>query len=312
MLAEAAATGASWNPIVDINQMWSFSFMVNAFRAGTLVAVMAGTVGYFMVLRRQSFAGHTLASVAFPGAAGATLLGVNAGFGYLAACLGGAMVIATLPAGGAEGHAGEGGDAHASALTGVVLSFALACGLLFVALYHGLLSGVNGLLFGSFLGITDTQVRTLAVVAALTLAVLAVVGRRLLFASIDPRVAASRGVPTRLLGAAFLLLLGGAAAGASQITGVLLVFALLVMPAATAQALTTRPGRGLVISVALALVLTWLGLGVAYFLPYPVGFVVTMLAFAAFVAARLVATLRAGARLPWRMRRMPRMRRSAA
>ncbi len=285
MLAEATV-GASWNVLADITQMWAYPFMVNAFRAGTLVAVTAGVVGWFMVLRRQAFAGHTLASVAFPGAAGATLLGVNAGFGYLAACLGAALVIAALPAGGLPGQASAGEDAHASAVTGVVLAFALACGLLFVALYHGLLSGVNALLFGSFLGISSSQVATLAVVCVATLGLLALIGRPLLFASLDPQVAASRGVPVRALGAAFLLLLGGAAAGASQITGALLVFALLVMPAATAHALTTRPAAGMAISVALSLAVTWAGLGLAYFGSYPVGFAVTMLAFAAFVAAR--------------------------
>jgi zinc/manganese transport system permease protein len=257
--------------------MWAYPFMVNAFRAGTVVAVLAAVTGWFMVLRRQSFAGHTLAMVSFPGAAFATLLGVSAGFGYFAFCVGAALVIAAVP----RREAGQ--DA---ALTGTVQAFLLACGYLFVALYKGFLGGVNSLLFGSFLGITDAQVMALAVIAAVALGVLAVIGRPLLFASVDEAVAAARGVPVRALSAACLVLLGLATAGASQITGSLLVFALLVMPAATAQLLTARPALSLTLAVLIAVAVTWGGLVAAYYSPYPIGFYVTSFAFAAYVLAR--------------------------
>src|SRR5207247_4759134 len=121
--------------------------------------------------------------------------------------------------------------------------FALASGYLFVSLYHGNLNGVNALLFGSFLGITTGQVAILAALALVGLTVLAAIGRPLLFASIDADVAAARGVPVRALSVAYLLLLGIAAAATSQITGSLLVFAAPVLPPATAQRITTRPGR---------------------------------------------------------------------
>src|SRR5262249_42692037 len=85
--------GPNWNPIADLQEMWSFAFMVNAFRAGTIVAVLAGVMGYFMVLRQQSFAGHTLSLIGFPGAAGAVLIGVAPGYGYFAFCLVGALAI---------------------------------------------------------------------------------------------------------------------------------------------------------------------------------------------------------------------------
>ncbi|TKA12833.1 metal ABC transporter permease [Actinacidiphila oryziradicis] len=261
--------------------MWAYPFMVNAFRAGTVVAVAAGVMGWFMVLRRQSFAGHTLATVGFPGAAGATLLGVSATYGYFAFCVTAALVIAAIP------RAGRDAEGHESALTGTVQAFLLACGFLFAALYKGLLGGVTSLLFGSFLGITTTQVWILLAVAAAVLAVLAAIGRPLLFASVDPDVAAARGVPVRLLSTAFLVLLGAAAAEASQITGTLLVFALLVIPAATAQTLTARPAVSLALSVLIALAVTWLGLITAYYSPYPIGFYVTTFAFAAYVLARL-------------------------
>jgi zinc/manganese transport system permease protein len=280
----------SWNPVTDLQQMWAFPFMVNAFRAGTVVAVAAAVMGWFMVLRRQSFAGHTLAVVGFPGAAGATLIGISATYGYFAFCVAAALVIAAIPRAGRDAGGGE------SALTGTIQAFLLACGFLFTALYKGLLGGVTSLLFGSFLGITTTQVWLLFAVAAAVLAVLAAIGRPLLFASVDPAVAAGRGVPVRLLSTVFLVLLGAAAAEASQITGTLLVFALLVMPAATAQTLTARPALSLALSVLIALAVTWLGLITAYYSPYPIGFYVTTFAFAGYLLARL-GRLAAG-RLP--------------
>lgn len=276
------AGSPSWNPIIDLQEMWSFPFMVSAFRAGTIVAVLAGVMGWFMVLRRQSFAGHTLSLIGFPGAAGAVLIGVAASYGYLAFCLAGALVIAALP------RAGRGGYSEESAVTGTVQSFALACGFLFVALYKGFLNGINALLFGSFLGITPGQVTLLGAVAAVSLTVLAVIGRPLAFASIDPEVANARNVPVRALSIAFLVLLGAAIAEASQITGTLLVFALLVMPAATAQALTARPVRALMLTITIGVVVTWLGLSVAYYTAFPVGFFVTSFAFAGYVVAQAV------------------------
>jgi zinc/manganese transport system permease protein len=290
----------SWNPVIDLQDLWSYPFMVNAFRAGAVVAVLAGVVGWFMVLRRQAFAGHALSVVAFPGAAGATLIGVSAIYGYFAFCVGAAVVLA-LAAGGRQGDLGRLGQE--SALTGTLQAFALACGLLFVALYKGFLQGLTALLFGSFLGITQGQVILLAVVALVVLCVLAVIGRPLLFASADPDVAAARGVPVRALSVIFLVLLGTAVAEASQITGSLLVFALLVMPAATAQRLTARPVLGLILTVGIGWLVTWAGLVAAYYSPYPTGFYVTTFAFTAYLAAHLPSRL--AGRLTWPSRRLP-------
>jgi zinc/manganese transport system permease protein len=174
----------------------------------------------------------------------------------------------------------------------VVQAFALACGFLFVALYHGFLNGTNALLFGSFLGITSGQVGVLLGVTVVVLVIVALIGRPLLFASVDPLVATARGVPVRLLSVAFLVLLGATVAEVSQITGSLLVFALLVMPAATAQALSARPVVSLVSAVLLALLITWLGLAFAYYSVYPIGFYVTGIGFVLYVAAVLGGRLR--------------------
>jgi zinc/manganese transport system permease protein len=271
----------SWNPLTDVHRLLAYHFMVNALEAGTAVAVMAGAIGWFMVLRRQTFAGHTLAVIAFPGAAGAALAGIPLAFGYFGACAAGALALAGVSA-DRTGSLGR-----ESAATGTVQAVGLGLGFLFVGLYHGLLNGVSALLFGTFLGIDDSQVLTLVVVAVVALALVAVAGRPLLFASLGGDVAEAAGVPVRALSLGFLLVLGLAVAATSQITGALLVFALLVAPAAAAQRLTARPLRGMLLSVAIGLAVTWLGLALAYFSIYPAGFYITSLAFAVYVVARI-------------------------
>jgi zinc/manganese transport system permease protein len=238
-----------------------------------------------MVLRRQTFAGHTLAVIGFPGAAGAVLIGLSAQAGLFAFCIAGALVIALVPAERAGRFSDE------PVVIALVQACALACGYLFASLYHGNLSSVNNLLFGTFLGVTDSDVRILVLVTTLALAVLVIAGRSILFASVDPDVARAAGVRTAFLATLFLVLLGAAAAEASQITGSLLIFALLVLPAATAHTVTTRPVAGIAASVALALVVTWSGLAVAYYSPYPIGFWITTIAFGLFVGARAARAL---------------------
>ncbi len=185
-------------------------------------------------------------------------------------------------------------------MIGTVQAVGLAAGFLFLSLYSGILESLETMLFGSFLGITHGQVLTLLVGAAATLAFFALAGRRLLFASVDEEVARANGVGTRGLSTLFLVVLGVAVAATAQITGVLLVFALLVAPAAAAQQLTARIGVGLALAALIAVLVTWIGLGLAYFTDYPVGFLVTTLAFSLFLAARGARRLRHG---PGRTRR---------
>jgi zinc/manganese transport system permease protein len=280
--AANADPSLSWDLVQNVRQLFDFPFMVNAFRAGTIVAILAGLVGWFMVLRRQSFAGHTLAVIGFPGAAAAVLLGVSATYGLLVFGVTAAVLIALVPGAGTRRYNEE------SAVTGTVQAFALALGFFLLVLSGSYSGRVNGLLFGTFLGITEQQVMLLLGFAVCALLVLAVIGRPLFFASVDPEVAAARGVPVRALSIAFLVLLGICAAEVSQVTGVLLVFALLVVPAATAQQVTTRPALSLALTVALGLGIVWSALFVAYYTDYPLGFYVTSIAFAVFVAVTLV------------------------
>lgn len=280
MFMTAADPQLTWNLVRDVRQLFDFPFMVNAYRAGTVVAISAAVIGWLMVLRRETFAGHTLAMIGFPGAAGAVLLGVSASFGYLAFAVAGAVAIAVVAPSGRSGAADE------SAAIGTVQAFALACGFLFISLSQSNISGAQSLLFGSFVGITSEQVLVLLAGAVAAMGVVAFIARPLVFASIEPDVAAARGIPVRALSFAFLLLLGVATAEASQVTGSLLVFALLVLPAATAEALTARPAVSLGLAVAIALFVTWFALALSYYNDYPIGFHITTLAFGAYVLAK--------------------------
>jgi zinc/manganese transport system permease protein len=219
--------------------------------------------------------------MAFPGATGAALAGLPASLGYYLACGGAALAMGA-------GRKRASGYSTETAAIGTVQTVGLAAGFLFLSLNHAVLGGPETLLFGTFLGVTSGQVIALLAVALATLVLLATIGRPLLFATIDPDVARARGVPVRLLDAAFLLILGVTVAATSQITGALLVFALLVAPPASAQLLTMRPLAGLLLSVVLGLAVVWLGLGIAYFSIYPVGFYITTFAFGLYLIARLI------------------------
>ncbi|GAC1512164.1 MAG: metal ABC transporter permease [Chloroflexota bacterium] len=271
----------TWNPIVDLQVLFQYHFMHNAFLAGTLIAVVAGPVGYFVVLRGQAFAGHALAHVGFSGAAGALLIGVSPLVGLLVVNIAAALGMSLLAK---ENNSTVAGSAVA---IGTVYTFCLGLGLLFLQLYSGQAENVYSILFGAVLGISDQDVQVVVLTAAVTMAALLAIGRPLLFASIDPDVAAAQGVPVRLLGLGFLVVLAFAVAQAVQVVGVLLIFALLVAPAATAQRLVSRPGPAIGLSIGLSLLFTWFGLAIAYFAPYAVvGFYITSLAFGTYAAVR--------------------------
>ena len=189
-------------------------------------------------------------------------------------------------------HEERGAYGTETATIATVQVVGLAAGFLFLSLNNSVLGGTETLLFGTFLGISRGQVLVLLIVAVVALALIALAARPLLLETIDSESARARGLPVAILDTGFLLVLAAAVAATSQITGALLVFALLVAPAAAAQQLSMRPGISLILSVLFALVVVWLGLGLAYFSIYPVGFYVTSIAFALFLAARLARAIR--------------------
>ena len=278
MAVTASPGELSWNLVRDVTQMFDYPFMRNAFMAGTVVAIVAGLVGYFVVLRALAFAGHALSHVGFAGATGAVAAGVTPVAGLLVFTLGGGAVM------GALGSRLRGRDV----VIGIVLAFMLGLGVLFLSLYNGYATEAYAILFGDIVGISTGSVLVTLAAGVITVAALAAMYRPLLFASLDDEVAAARGVPVRALSIAFMLLLALAVSEAVQVVGVLLVFALLVTPAAIAERLTVRPPLVMAVSAGLALLFTWLGLTLAFYSPPPVSFFITAIAFATYIAVRVV------------------------
>ena len=241
------------------------------------VAVVSGAIGVFVVARGLSFAVHAISELGFTGAAGALVLGLDPVIGILGGSLLVGLVLGLLSLRGRE---------RDSAI-GAVLAFGLGFGVLFISLYQGYATEALNLLFGSIVAVSDTQLRNLAIVGAVVLLGLAVLYRPLLFASVDPEVAEARGLPVRALAVAIFLLLAAAVAEAIQVVGVLLVLTLVITPAAAAQRLTARPGRALLISVAIAFVSTEGGILLSLEKSWPTSFFITTISFACYVAARL-------------------------
>lgn len=258
--------------------MLQYDFMLHAFQAGTIVAVVAGIVGYFVVLRRSSFAAHALSHVGFTGAAGAVLLGVNPIFGLLAFTISGGILIGTL------GRKAESRDIQ----IGTVLAFMLGLGVLFISLYTGYATEAYSLLFGEILGIASSDVLITLIAGIIILLVLIILYRPLLFASLDENVAEAKGLSIFGLGIAFMILVAAATSIAVQVVGVLLIFALMVTPAAIAERLASKPSHGIIISVLIAVLATWLGLFISFYLPYPVSFFITAIVFIIYIAVRLM------------------------
>ncbi len=282
----AALYSLSWNLVRDFQQMWEFSFMRNALEAGTVVSVVAGIVGYFVVLRRSSFAAHALSHVGFAGGAGAALLVVSPLWGLLGFCVGAAVVM------GAMRQRLRDRDV----VIGIVLMFSLGLGYLFINLYTGNSADVYSILFGQIFGIAANDVLVTLAVGLASLLALAALYRPLLFASVDPEVAEARRVPVSFVSVAFMVIVGVAVAVSVQVVGVLLIFALLVAPAAAAERLSARPAGAIALSVAIALVCTWTGLLLGFYYTPPVSFFITSLATFFYLASRGAGRLLVGLR----------------
>jgi zinc/manganese transport system permease protein len=256
-----------------------YDFMQNAFMAGTLVAIVAACIGYFVILRQVAFAGHALSHIGFSGAAGAVLVGVDPLWGLLAFTVAAALAMGLL------GERIEGRDVA----IGIVLAFALGLGILFLQLYTAYASEAFSILFGSILGISHAAVLTSLEIGFIVLAGLTGIFRPLLFLSVNPIAAEARGVPVRVVSVVFLLLLALTVSEAVQVVGVLLIFALLIAPAATAVYLTPRVYPALASAVVLGLLETWFGLIMAYYTNYSVSFFIASAAVAIYLLVRLFA-----------------------
>jgi zinc/manganese transport system permease protein len=247
--------------------MLDYDFMWNAFAAGSVAAIVSGMVGYFLVLRGQTFAGHALAHVGFTGATGAVLIGIAPLWG---------LVLATILAGLGMGFMGE-RLAQRDVAIGIVLSLSLGLGLLFLHFYTAFATQATALLFGNVLAVDASTVWTLLALGVVSLLALAVISRPLLFASLQPELAEAKGVSLRLCSVLFLAIVALATAECAQIVGVLLVFTLMVGPPAAAQRLTSSVAGGVLLSAALALIEVCLGITFAFYTDWPTSFWITAL-----------------------------------
>jgi zinc/manganese transport system permease protein len=257
--------------------IFAYDFMIYAFAASGIVALVAGAVGFFLVLRGQTFAGHALSHVGFAGATGAVLVGLPPLAG---------LTGFTLLAGVGIGLLGDRLSGRDVAI-GMVLSLALGFGLLFLHFYTSFASQATAVLFGNVLAAGKDTLWTLAALGAVCLAGLAAISRPLIFASLQPEIAEAKGVSPRLIAVLFLAIVAIAVAESSQIVGVLLVFTLMVGPAAAAQRLTSRLWLGVALSVVLALFDAWGGLTLAFYTDWPTSFWITALSGVVYFAALL-------------------------
>ncbi|TMC82231.1 MAG: metal ABC transporter permease [Chloroflexi bacterium] len=262
--------------------MLALDFMRNAFVTGGCIALAAGLVGYFVVLRNEVFTSDALGHVAFTGSLGGLLAGLNLLAGVFGSCIAVALAIGTF------GGRGRGRDVA----IGTIFAWVLGIGVLFLSVYTSAQSGATGsvgisVLFGSILGLQPIQVVVGSIIGIATCAVTLLVARPLLFVSLDPDVALARGVPTRALTALFLVLVAVTVAESVQAVGALLIFGLMVTPAAVAQNLSARPWLGMALSALIALAAVWIGLVLSFYISYPASFFITALAFAAYLVSQL-------------------------
>ena len=262
-------------------------FLGNALLAGSGIAVACGLIGWFVVLRRQVFAGDALSHVAFTGALAAAAAGLDLRLGLFLATVLVALLLATV--GSSRGLGSSAADSRADDVTiGVVFVWVLGLGVFFLDLFNAGGAGADGTiaartLFGSIFGLSVGQAQLAALLAVGAVLALAAIGRPLLFASIDAPLAAAGGVPVRGLGFAFLILLGVVTAEATQAVGALLLLGLLAAPAGAAHRLTASPYRGMALAVAIALGSMWVGIALGYWIPaLPPGSAVVLVAAACY------------------------------
>ncbi len=251
--------------------------MRNAIIAGSIIAIVAGVVGYFVVIRQSSFAAHALSHAGFAGAAGAVLIGLNPLAGLLFFTIAGGLAMGTL------GKKAMSRDVQ----IGTVLAFMLGLGVLFISLYKGYATEAYSLLFGEILGISKSNVVASLIAGGLVLLTVFIFFRPMLFTSFDEDVAEAKGINILRYSLLFMVILAITTSISVQVVGVLLIFALLVTPAAIADMLAKTPMRAIGISVLLSLSATLVGLFISFYEPYPVSFFIISIVFIEYIIARI-------------------------
>ena len=259
--------------IANIMTIFDFDFMRNAFLAGTIAAIIAGCVGYFIIIRHMTFAGHALSHISFAGGIGAGLINLSPVTGQL---------LLTLFAATSMGLLGDRLGKRDIAI-GIILAFSLGLGMLFLYFYHGYSGQAMALLFGDILSVTPDLIIKMLIFSSISLLVLAFIARPLLFSSLEPQIAQAKGISLRFISVLFLLIVAVAVTEVSQVVGILLVFALLVGPGASAQNWTSTFWAGLLLTIILAIAIVWLGLLLSFITDWPTSFWISSISLVSYL-----------------------------
>ncbi|MCJ1711856.1 metal ABC transporter permease [Clavibacter michiganensis subsp. phaseoli] len=284
MIHLIADAGDVWSRLFDFSDYGALvALLRNSIIAGAVLGVVGGLIGVFVMTRDLAFAVHGVSELSFAGAAAALLLGVNVVGGSLVGSLIAAIAIGVLGTRAKDRNS----------IIAVIMPFGLGLGILFLALYDGRASNKFGLLTGQIVSVDNPQLGYLVAISAVVIVGLAVVWRPLMFASVDPDVAAARGVPVRTLSIVFMILLGLGTAVSIQIVGALLVLSLLVTPAAAAMRVSSTPRVVVSLSVLFALASIVGGILLALGSSIPISPYVTTISFTIYLVCRGVDALRA-------------------
>lgn len=253
----------------DVINILNYEFVRNAFIAGTIAAILSGVVGYFVIIRKLSFAAHALGHIGFAGASGGLLLGLTPMVGQFILTVLAAIGIGTF-----------GQRLHKSDMAiGVILSFSLGLGTLFLYFYHGFAGQASVILFGNLLGVALDDIKLMACLMIASLLTLSLFAKKLIFVSLEPELAEAKGLSLTWLSIFFVTIMAVAVTLASQVVGVILVFTLVIGPASIAMMWTHRFWTGMLVSVLLAILLVWLGIFLSYITDWPISFWISALVF---------------------------------
>lgn len=261
-----------------VNELFSYAFMRNALAAGTMAAIVSAIIGYFVVLRAQNFAAHALSHIGFAGAAGAGLLGLSVSTGQLG------MTLLAAAGMGALGKKALKSDVA----IGITLAFSLGLGILFLYFYSHYAGQAMSILFGDLLGVTPSLLKNMLIYSIISIAGLAIISRPLIFSTLEPELAEAKGVSLAGISILFLLLVSIAITEASQVVGILLVFTLLIGPAASASCCTRTLRSGLILSVFIGLAIVWMGILLTYLTDWPASFWISALSFFCYIFLKIL------------------------
>lgn len=263
--------------IDTLTGMFEYEFIRHAFIAGTIAAILAGVVGYFVVIRNLSFAAHALGHIGFAGASGGLLIGLSPMTGQFLLTLAAAIGI------GALGERVSKNDM----VIGIILSFCLGLGTLFLYFYGGYAGQGMIILFGNLLGVSNHDLCMMSWLMVFSILAMSMIARRLLFSSLEPQLAEAKGMSLFWISIIFIVIMAIAVTLASQVVGIILVFTLAIGPAAIAVQWTRHFWSGIILSLALAVIIVWIGISLSYFTDWPISFWISALVFLIYLLTSL-------------------------